>query len=1162
MGASTVELDLAGPRIEMRALCAVGVGIVFLLVCLPMFGQTDRGRILGNVHDSTGAVIVGAKVTITDVQRGVSRNLVTDSAGSFSAPGLTPGTYEVRVESEGFKAEQRQNILLEVGQDVRVDVGLQPGQTNQTVTVSSEIPLVNTINATLGGTVDNKTINELPLNGRNYQNLLSLRPGVVVYAGGGPWTQVANGIRPEDTGYVVDGVSDDEAFMGLSVTNAAAVAGDAATLLPIDAIQEFNVEENPSAEFGWKPGAITSVGLKSGTNQLHGTAYGFGRSDSFDARNFFNRTPDPKTPVSLEQYGGTLGGHIVKDKLFYFGAYEGQRYTVGNALNYSLPTTVSLATAQNPAGDPTSSIPDAERALGMANVSPVSLKILPLYGPNDTQGTSITRGFNNVNASNNALGKIDYHLNERHALSGSYFFGNDKLVAEDSPETQAFFLTQIHSRAQTLSAHETWVANSRLVNDLRFGYTRYTLSIAPSDQNTPPSAYGLNTGITNPVLGGLPGIKVTGFTELGGFPSFPKYVGPDNTLSFLDNISYLRGKHALKFGAELRDLRVHQGTWRKGRGEFRFGSLEDFLSGTPSRAILLAGVPTRDLSQWEYSGFFQDDWRATRKVTINLGLRYEYDAPPTEAHNLLGNFEPGVGLEQVGKNISSIYKPDHKNFSPRVGFAWDVTGKGTTVVRAGGSLIYDVLTMNSFLSQQNTQNAITLGLGVIPTGAPQVVNGVTQAGPGNILASAVTVPGSSLNWNGSAPGGATVFPSNVTSLLQCGDGLGNDPGPCDIMAMDRNYRSPYVTNWTLGIEHAFSGNVSWDVSYVGNHGSKLSGIYDINQINPQSPAELACGHCEANADRPYAAQFPYLEFINYLTNVYRSNYNGLQTTLNARNLHGLTLIAGYTYSHALDNMSYNWNQYLPQNSMAPKSDYGNSDFDLAHRFTLSLTYALPSKKSPLQLLEGWQVNSIVTLQSGMPWQTFDSANDLSATGEFADRWNFSGNPADFKSGGPNPIPCFGFGGTTGCSPNIPGPCMQAAQAMGPGAVASLNNLGCYMAGNSVMTPPALGTFGNLGRNVFRDTGFRNLDLSIAKNFRLKERLTAQFRAEFFNFLNHPNFANPWGGTSGYGPGGGFSDPSAPGSFGCACGTPDTAAVNPVLGSGGARAIQLGLKMIF
>jgi hypothetical protein len=713
-----------------------------------------------------------------------------------------------------------------------------------------------------------------------------------------------------------------------------------------------------------------------------------------------------------------------------------------------------------------------------------------------------------------------------------------------------------------LAAHETWVANSRTVNDIRFGFTRYTLSIAPSDQNVPPTKYGLNTGITNPVLGGLPGIRVTGFTELGGFPSFPKYVGPDNTISLQDNVSYLHGKHALKFGAELRDLRVHQGTWRKGRGEFRFGSLEDFLAGTPSRAILLAGVPTRDLNQWEYSGFAQDDWRLTPRLTINLGLRYEYDAPPSEAHDLLGNWEPGVGLEQLGKNISSIYKPDHRNFSPRVGFAWDVNGKGTTVIRAGGSIIYDVLTMNTFLSQQNTQNAITLGLGVIPTGAPTVVNGVTSPGIGSITASAVTIPGSNLNWNGSSVGGASVFPANVTSFLQCGDGLGSDPGPCDIMAMDRNYRNPYVTNWTAGIEHAFSGNVSLDASYVGNRGTKLTGIFDINQINPQSPAELACGHCEANSSRPFAAQFPYLEFINFMSNIYRSNYNGLQTTLNARNVHGLTMIAAYTYSHSLDNMSYNWNQYLPQNSFNPGAEYGNSDFDMRHRFTLSVTYALPGKKSPLQLLEGWQVNSIVTLQSSMPWQTFDSSNDQSRTGEFADRWNFFGNPADFKSGGPNPIPCFGFGGTTGCSPTIPGPCMQAASAMGPAAVDALNGLGCYMVGNSVMIPPAVGTFGNLGRNVFRDTGYRNLDLSIAKNFRFKERLTAQFRAEFFNVLNHPNFANPWDGTSGYGPAGGFTDPSFPGSFGCACGTPDTAAVNPVLGSGGARAIQLGLKMIF
>lgn len=1160
MGASRIKLLLSGPRHRKGPFCAAALALATLLACTPLFGQTDRGRIMGNVHDSTGAVLVGAKVTITDVQRGIPRDLTTDSAGAFSAPGLLPGTYKIRVESPGFKTEERPNILIEVGQDVRVDFGLQPGEASETVTVSSEVPLVNTINATLGGTVDNKTINELPLNGRNYQNLLSLRPGVVVYAGGGPWTQVANGIRPEDTGYVIDGVSDDEAFMGLSITNAAAVAGDAATLIPIDAIQEFNVEENPSAEFGWKPGAITSVGLKSGTNQMHGTAYGFGRSDSFDARNYFNRVPDAKTPVSLEQFGGTLGGAIVKDKLFYFGAYEGQRYTVGNSYAYNLPTTASLATAANPAGDPTISIPDAERAIGAGNVSALSVKLLPFWGANNTNSSAITRGFPNDNTSNNALGKVDYHLNQRHTLSGSYFFGNDSIAAEDSPETQPFFLTKVHSRAQTMSAHETWVANSHVVNDVRFGYTRYNLSITPLDQNKPATAYGINTGVTNPVLGGMPNIRISGFTELGGFPSFPKYVGPDTTLSFLDNVSYLRGKHAWKFGGEIRDLRVHQGTWRKGRGEFRFGSLEDFLSGNPSKVTLLAGVPTRQLSQWGYSGFAQDDWRITPKLTINLGLRYEYNAPPTEAHNLLGNWEPGVGLEQLGKNISSIYRGDHTNFSPRIGMAWDVSGNGTTVVRAGGSILYDVLTMNTFLSQQNTQNSITLGLGVIPTGAPLTVNGATQPGVGTITASAVTIPGSSLNWNGSSVGGASILPANVTQFLQCGDGVGNDAGPCDILAMNRGYRSPYVSNWTLGIEHAFSGNISWDVSYVGNHGSRLTGIYDINQVNPQSAAEIACGHCEAN--RPFSAQYPYLGFINYMSNVYRSNYNGLQTTLTARNTHGLSFIAGYTYSHALDNMSYNWNQYLPQNSTNPGAEYGSSDFDMAHRFTLSVTYALPGKKSPLQLLEGWQLNSIVSLQSGVPWNTFDSSNDLSATGEFADRWDFFGNPADFRSGGANAIPCFGFGGTTGCSPTIPGACLQAASSVGPGAVASLNNLGCYMAGSSVMIPPAFATFGTMGRNIFRDTGFRNLDLSVAKNFHFKERLTAQFRAEFFNILNHPNFANPWGGTSGWGPANGFSDPSFPGAFGCGCATPDTAAVNPVLGSGSARAIQLGLKMIF
>src|ERR1700686_3787829 len=326
----------------------LGFALALLVVCPTAFSQGSTGRILGGGTDQSGGNIAGATVTITDVQRGVPRNLVSDSDGEYSAPDLLPGTYTVRVELKGFKAFERKNILLETGKDVRVDVVLTTGSMTETITITEDVPMVDTTSTTLGGTISNEIINNLPLNGRNYQNLLTLRPGTMIYPGGGPWTQSTNGIRPEDTSYIVDGVTNDEAFMGFSVTNASAVLGDAATIIPIDAIQEFNTQVNPKAEFGWKTGAITSVGLKSGTNQIHGTAYAFGRSDSFDARNFFNHfntdgTPQAKTPVELEQFGGTAGGHIIRDKLFYFGGFEAQRYTVGNSLIGQAPTTASVS---------------------------------------------------------------------------------------------------------------------------------------------------------------------------------------------------------------------------------------------------------------------------------------------------------------------------------------------------------------------------------------------------------------------------------------------------------------------------------------------------------------------------------------------------------------------------------------------------------------------------------------------------------------------------------------------------------------------------------------------------------------------------------------------------------------------------------------------------
>ncbi len=526
----------------LAVVCAV------LLATVAAYPQGSTGRILGVVTDQSGGNVGNAAVTITDVARGVSQTLTTDSDGAYAAVNLLPGTYAVRVEYKGFKAFDRKNILLEVGKDVRIDPVLQPGSTTETITITEEVPMVDTTSTTLGGTISNEIINDLPLNGRNYQNLISLRPGTAIYPGGGPWTQTTNGIRPEDTSFIVDGITNDEAFMGLSVTNAAAVLGDAATLIPIDAIQEFNTQVNPKAEFGWKPGAITSVGLKSGTNQIHGTAYAFGRSDSFDARNYFDPVGTPKTPVELEQYGGTAGGHIIKDKLFYFGGFEAQRYTVGNSLPGHAPTTASFGTTANPAGNPAISIPDAIAAIGgQSKVNPLSAYLLSFYTPNAGQGTFVTLTYPNQNSSKNAIGKVDYHPNDHNSLSGSYFFGNDTIIGMDSNELLAQFRTMVHSRAQTAAGHWAWTPSSTWANELRGGLTHYILQIIPSDTTFP---YKIDTGISNPLLSGIPNIKIPGvggvggFTELGAFHNFPKIVGPDKVYSFVDQVSYLRGKHA------------------------------------------------------------------------------------------------------------------------------------------------------------------------------------------------------------------------------------------------------------------------------------------------------------------------------------------------------------------------------------------------------------------------------------------------------------------------------------------------------------------------------------------------------------------------------------------------------------------------------------------
>ena len=334
---SGVDVEAGGQQL-LDVLPALGVARAGGVGVGQLVDQQDRRM----AADQSGAAVAGATVVITDVQRGNSRTASTDESGAYAAPDLQPGTYKIHVEAKGFKSLERSNVLIEVASDVRADFTLQPGQITEVVTISEDVPLVNTTSATLGGTLSNKEINDLPLNGRNYENLLQLRPGVMRYPGGGFSTTSTNGLRAEDNAYFIEGLFNSEPFSGQGIINGAGIAGDSATILPIDAIQEFNVQENPPAEYGWKPGAIMNVGLKSGTNSLHGTAFAFGRDGAMDARNYFNADPARRLPRTLEQFGGSVGGSIVKDKAFFFGAYEGQRYNVGNSFSVTTPSMVSL----------------------------------------------------------------------------------------------------------------------------------------------------------------------------------------------------------------------------------------------------------------------------------------------------------------------------------------------------------------------------------------------------------------------------------------------------------------------------------------------------------------------------------------------------------------------------------------------------------------------------------------------------------------------------------------------------------------------------------------------------------------------------------------------------------------------------------------------------
>ena len=1184
--------------IRLRAVLVAAV-LAWVVTCA---GQTSRGRVLGTITDQSGAVVAKARVTVTNVSTDAVRTLTTTSAGEYVASNLDPGTYTVAVEAQGFKKAVSNQILLEVATDVKVDLKLQPGVATETIVVTAEGALADTTDSTLNGVLSNKAISELPVQGRDFQNLLELHPGVQRTAGGGFHSVTSNGNRPDDNNFFIDGADDNDVYYGETVVNDAGVQGTPASILPLDAIQEFNTQESPSADYGVKPGVVMNIGLKSGTNDIHGSAYYFHRNAAFDARNYFNPLPQRASALLMHEFGASLGGPLKKDKWFYFFNYEGIRDKVGNPGVVDSPVTVSLIpfTTQLAAlGDLPEdfSIVDAvsgpNGCMATASCNPLSLSLLSLILPNpgftasQTDPAAINFDFNNKNRGDNLVAKTDYALNAHQIFSARFIYSNSNQIEEDAFPLRPEWLSATSPTTQVFGVSLASAPTSASSNEVRFSYNSFNEAIYPADHTVNPNAYGLNTGVTDRRLFGFPRINPgsTFFDYLGGNSSWPLYTTPSKTYSFSDTASYTQGRQTVRFGGTVRYGDVNYYRAGTGRGRIDFRLLERFLAGNVRRWRFLYGDPTRQVSQKSLGLFLEDDVKATRHLTLNLGLRYDVTYPIKDSHNLLANYSPTStsGLLQVGQGISSPYPTNYNNLSPRVGMAWDVFGTGKTVVRSGFGIIFEQPSIRTFMFNGG-------GLNLNPSGIPYVdANGVTQQPTGTINAFLqISSDGSLINWL--APNQSpTIFPTGASVNL-C-----SVTSQCDLFAVDQHLKTPYVMNWNFNLQQELTKSALLQVAYVANHGVKLYSVTDINQVDPNNAIESdpnTCAHCE-QFGRPLVTNcptsvvgglgtggpcFPHIGFLSFLGNRSNSNYNSLQVTLTKRYSRGLYLLAGYTYAHAIDTATSNLAGGPPNNNNY-SAERGNGDNDLRHRFTLSATYEFPSVKSKWQMLEGWQATSIVNLQTGAPYTLGDFSDDVSLTGELNDRWNLSGPATDIHWSPKAPIPYIDpsqFNTFTDISGNMhtlsganqtAQKCVNAALAAGGQGAADqlignptfantygLSNTsgGCFVSGNAVLTAPAPGSQGNMGRNIFRGPGFKNLDFSLSKLWKFNDRVKLQFRGEVFNILNHTNFDGNSLKTN----------LSSPTIVGTVIYTPDVGAANPVIGSGGSRHIQLGAKIIW
>jgi carboxypeptidase family protein/TonB-dependent receptor-like protein len=1044
--------------------------------------QTYTGAINGTVTDPSGAVVPNAEVKATNKATGVGRTTTTTSDGEFAFSDLPIATYTVVVTAQGFPVMTVDEVSVTQGSIYTLPVKLSLSQQATTVEVSAASLSLDTTTQTQTTTLPNSVVQDIPLNGRDFTQLITITPGYAGYAVGGFGS--VNGTRPNQVNWQIDGVDNNDFWHNIPAVNQGGVSGIAGVVMPIDAIDEFSAQTQSSAEAGRNPGGVVNLAIKSGGNEIHGTAYYYNRNEYYAASSPFYQKTDvsPKPPrLRNENYGGSVGGPIWKDHTFFFTTFEKQDYIIGLsglATEVSTPWVNQALTLLNTYGVPVNQI--STNLLGA--LYPGNTSTAPGLWPASIAGLSATE--NNFFSSSpstgysyNGLVKLDHNFNEKEHLSVRGFMGQGSQTAplgtSTALATASSNLSYYFEKAPIHVQNYAIVLNSaltpRLTNQILFGVNYFNQTFRDANASFDTVALGLNQSpdalINGKPILGAPNIVIGGFEQVGITPPEGRN---DETGMLTDIVSWTLGKHQFRFGGEVRQGRVDEFYFRHSLGNYTFDgtqgpwaancpdtntcALADFLAGYISTGNLSVGDAERHVTVNGFNFFAQDQWQVTRKLNLNLGLRYEYFGPLHNDDKDLAVFIPGQGLVIQGDGINSIFPPDKNNVAPRFGFAYKPTSKDDLVVRGGFGVFYDQININPFLDYRP------------PNGAADGLEG-NPAGPHAVSSYSAAGTDGSFQWQPGValfPGIAICTTGNVASEPSCGN---NTFG---IYSVSQNFRAPYIYNFNLQVEKSVGKYGLLQVGYVGSDAHKLSVMLNINQAN------LTTGI------RPYAAQYPNYGDINQLNSIGDSNYHSLQATFKTRNWHGLDTQFSYTYGHELDYVT-EYRGTIPLDSTNLAAEYGNGDFDTRHNFVAAWNYVIPgSSWGPKILTHGWQLTSLWSFHTGQP---FNPTGVTSRPGLDVIADPFAG--VDHK-----------FSAANGGEPWI-----NPAAFCVPGA-----------AGCTGPTDP----LGNLSRNKYYGPSFKDVDFSVFKNIPITERVKIQLRAEMYNLFNRINLASGAGSVGGNG----------------------------------------------